>query len=204
MKIAIIGAGNVGRALGGAWGADHDITYGVRSPDDAKYADLDAPAAANGEAAAASDVVVLCTPWQGTEQAVKACGDLTGKVLIDCTNPLTPDVTALEVGHTTSGAEQVATWSPGARVCKAMNQIGAPLMDHPQLPSTPVMFVCGDDEAAKQVAADLVTQLGFETVDAGDLTVARLLEPYGLLWIHLALRRGFGINWGFGLLRGKD
>jgi hypothetical protein len=46
--------------------------------------------------------------------------------------------------------------------------------------------------------------LGFETVDAGDLTVARLLEPYGLLWIHLALRRGFGINWGFGLLRGKD
>jgi 8-hydroxy-5-deazaflavin:NADPH oxidoreductase len=204
MKIAIIGAGNVGRALGGAWRTDHDITYGVRSPDDAKYADLDAPAAANEQAAAASDVVVLCTPWQGTEQAVRACGDLTGKVLIDCTNPLTADVTALEVGHTTSGAEQVVTWSPGARVCKAMNQIGAPLMNHPQLPSTPVMFVCGDDEAAKQITTDLVTQLGFETIDAGDLTVARLLEPYGLLWIHLALRRGFGINWAFGLLRGKD
>jgi predicted dinucleotide-binding enzyme len=204
MKIAIIGAGNVGRALGGAWRADHDITYGVRSPDDAKYADLDAPAAANEQAAAASDVVVLCTPWQGTEQAVKACGDLTGKVLIDGTNPLTADVTALEVGHTTSGAEQVAAWSPGARVCKAMNQIGAPLMNHPQLPSTPVMFVCGDDEAAKQITTDLVTELGFETIDAGDLTVARLLEPYGLLWIHLALRRGFGINWAFGLLRGKD
>src|SRR6202011_4062955 len=58
MKVAIIGAGNVGRALGGAWRADHDITYGVRSPDDAKYADLDAPAVANEQAAAAGDVVV--------------------------------------------------------------------------------------------------------------------------------------------------
>lgn len=202
MKIAIIGAGNVGRALGGAWSADHDITYGVRSPDDGKYADLDSPVSTNDAAAAAGDVVVLCTPWQGTEEAVKACGDLTGKVLIDCTNPLAPDFSALEVGHTTSGAEQVAAWAPGARVCKAMNQIGAPMMDHPQLPSAPVMFVCGDDDAAKQVTAELVTQLGFETVDAGDLTLARLLEPYALVWIHLALRRGFGTNWAFGLLRG--
>jgi predicted dinucleotide-binding enzyme len=203
VKIAIIGAGNVGRALGGAWRTDHDITYGVRSPDDAKYADLDAATATNDAAAAASDVVVLCTPWQGTEDAVKACGDLSDKVLIDCTNPLTPDFTALEIGHTTSGAERVAAWAPGARVCKAMNQIGAPMMGHHQLPSAPVIFVCGDDEAAKQVTAGLVTELGFETVDAGDLTLARLLEPYALIWIHLALRRGFGTNWAFGLIRGK-
>lgn len=201
MKIAIIGAGNVGRVLGRAWRTDHDITYGVRSPDDAKYADLDAPVTTNETAASGSDVIALCTPWQGTEQAAKACGDLSGKVLIDCTNPLTADVSALEVGHTTSGAEQVAVWAPGALVCKAMNQIGAPMMDHPQLPGTPVMFVCGDDEGAKQTTANLVSQLGFEVVDAGDLTVARLLEPYGLLWIHLALRRGFGTEWGFGLLR---
>lgn len=201
MKIAIIGAGNVGRALGGAWRTDHDIAYGVRSPDDPKYADLGAPATTNEAAVAGSDVVVLCTPWQGTEKALKACGDLTGKVLIDCTNPLTPDFTALEVGHTTSGAEQVAQWASGARVCKAMNQIGAPMMDRPELPSAPVMFICGDDDAAKQVTAELVSALGFETVDAGDLTLARLLEPYALIWIHLALRRGFGVNFAFGLLR---
>src|SRR5262245_16434284 len=203
MKIAIIGAGNVGRALGGAWSADHDVRYGVRSPDDAKYADLGSPTTTNEAAVAGSDVVALCTPWQGTEEAVKSCGDLTGKVLIDCTNPLTPDFAALEIGHTTSGAEQVAAWAPGARVCKAMNQIGAPMMDHPQLPSPPVMFVCGDDEAAKNITAGLVKQLGFEVVDAGDLMLARLLEPYALIWIHLALRRGFGTNWGFGLLRGS-
>lgn len=202
MKIGIIGAGNVGRALGGAWRTRHDVTFGVRSPGDPKYADLGAPAATNADAAANSDVVVLCTPWQDTEQAVNACGDLSGKIVIDCTNPLTPDFSALEVGHTTSGAEKVAAWAPGARVCKAMNQIGAPMMDHPQLSIAPVMFICVDDDDAKDITGRLVTELGFETVDAGDLTLARLLEPYALIWIHLALRRGFGTNWAFGLLRG--
>jgi predicted dinucleotide-binding enzyme len=202
VKIGIIGAGNVGRALGGAWRTRHDVTFGVRSPGDPKYADLGAPAATNADAAANSDVVVLCTPWQDTEQAVNACGDLSGKIVIDCTNPLTPDFSALEVGHTTSGAEKVAAWAPGARVCKAMNQIGAPMMDHPQLSIAPVMFICVDDDDAKDITGRLVTELGFETVDAGDLTLARLLEPYALIWIHLALRRGFGTNWAFGLLRG--
>jgi predicted dinucleotide-binding enzyme len=145
---------------------------------------------------------VLCTPWQGTQQAIEACGDLTGKVLIDCTNPLTTDFSALEVGHTTSGAELVAAWTPGARVCKAMNQIGAPMMNHPALQGRPVMFICGDDDAAKEITGGLVEELGFESVDAGDLTLARLLEPYALIWIHMALRRGFGTNFGFGLLGG--
>jgi predicted dinucleotide-binding enzyme len=85
-----------------------------------------------------------------------------------------------------------------------MNQIGAPMMDGPQLPGNPVMFVCGDDDEAKTVTAGLVAELGFETVDVGDLTLARLLEPYGLLWIHLAIRCGLGTNVGFGLLRGQS
>ena len=84
-----------------------------------------------------------------------------------------------------------------------MNQIGAPMMDHPDVGGTPAMFVCGDDAAAKEVTSGLVSELGFETVDAGDLTLARLLEPYALIWIHLALRRGFGTNFAFGLLRGS-
>jgi 8-hydroxy-5-deazaflavin:NADPH oxidoreductase len=201
MKIAIIGAGNVGRALGGAWRTKHDVTYGVRAPDDPKYADVDAAITTNAGAAEVSDVVVLCTPWQGTQQAIADCGDLSGKLVIDCTNPLSPDFSELEVGHTTSGAEHVAVWATGARVCKAMNQIGAPMMDNPQLPGTPVMFVCGDDDDAKRDTAALVSELGFDAVDAGDLAIARLLEPYALIWIHLALRRSFGTDWAFGLLR---
>jgi predicted dinucleotide-binding enzyme len=190
--------------LGTAWrNRGHQVTFGVRHPDDPKYASLGA-VETNDSATAAAEVVVLCTPWQGTQAAVQGCGDLGGKVLIDCTNPLTPDFAALEVGLVTSGAEEVANWAPGARVCKAMNQIGAPMMDGPQLPGKPVMFICGDDDDAKLVTAGLVSELGFETVDIGGLTLARLLEPYGLLWIHLALRRGFGTNFGFGLLRGQS
>jgi predicted dinucleotide-binding enzyme len=190
--------------LGTAWrDRGHQVTFGVRNPDDPKYASLGG-VGTNESASAAAEIVVLCTPWQSTEAAVQGCGDLRGKVLIDCTNPLTPDFSALEVGLDTSGGEQVAKWAPGARVCKAMNQIGAPMMDGPQLPGKPVMFICGDDDAAKSVTAALVAELGFETVDVGDLTLARLLEPYGLLWIHLALRRGFGTNFGFGLLRGES
>jgi predicted dinucleotide-binding enzyme len=200
MKIAIIGAGNVGRALGGAWGTTHTVVYGLARPNDAKYADLPT-AQTNAAATAGADVVVLCTPWAATESALGACGELAGKVLIDCTNPLTPDVSGLEVGHVWSGAEQVASWAPGARVCKAMNQIGAPMMDHPALLGMPVMFICGDDEAAKETPAQLVRELGFDAVDVGDLTLARLLEPFGLLWIHLALRRGFGTEFAFGLLK---
>ncbi|OBK47148.1 dinucleotide-binding enzyme [Mycobacterium sp. 1081908.1] len=204
MKIAIIGAGNVGNALGTAWAnRGHQIMFGVRNPDDPKYASLSS-VETNEFATAAADVVVLCTPWQSTRAAVQGCGDLSGKVLIDCTNPLTPDIEALEVGFDNSGAEEVAKWAPGARVCKAMNQIGAGMMDAPRLPGQPVMFVCGDDDDAKAVTAGLVGELGFETVDVGDLTLARLLEPYGLLWIHLALRRGLGTNFGFGLLRGQS
>jgi predicted dinucleotide-binding enzyme len=202
MRLAIIGAGSVGATLGKAWQRrGHDVTYGVRNPDDPKYGTLGADVTKNDRAAGDAEVVVLCTPWQSTRDAVQACGDLGGKVLIDCTNPLTPDFTALEVGHTTSGAEQVAEWAPGARVCKAMNQIGAPMMDAPQLSGTPVMFVCGDDDAAKATTSSLVGELGFETADAGDLTLARLLEPFALVWIHMALRRGFGTQWGLGVLR---
>jgi predicted dinucleotide-binding enzyme len=202
IRIAIIGAGNVGRALGGAWSTAHQVTYGVRNPEDPKYADLGA-AATNAAAARDADVVVLCTPWQSTEQAIADCGELGGRIVIDCTNPLTPDFSALEIGHTTSGAEQVAEWARGARVCKAMNQIGAPMMDYPDVEGTPVMLVCGDDAAAKEVTSTLVSELGFEVVDAGELALARLLEPYALIWIHLALRRGLGTGFAFGLLRSQ-
>jgi predicted dinucleotide-binding enzyme len=202
MRLAIIGAGSVGTTLGKAWQQrGHDVTYGVRNPHDPKYGTLGTDVATSDRAARDAEVVVLCTPWQSTRDALAVCGDLRGKVLIDSTNPLTPDFTALEVGHTTSGAEQVAAWAPGARVCKAMNQIGAPMMDAPQVSGTPVMFVCGDDEAAKATTSTLVGELGFETADAGDLALARLLEPFALIWIHMALRRGFGTHWAFGLLR---
>src|SRR5262249_43593346 len=87
-------------------------------------------------------------------------------------------------------------------VFKAMNQTGADNVIKPTFKGgKPVMFVCGDDETRKPVVLGLVAELGFETIDAGGLAVARLLEPYGLLWIHLALRRKLGRDFALGFVR---
>jgi hypothetical protein len=133
---------------------------------------------------------------------VKSLGDLSGRIVIDCTNPLDmgPDGLELVLGHTTSAGEQVASWAPGAAVFKTLNQIGADSMDKAALfPVRPVMFIAGDDPAKKPVVMSLVVKLGFEPVDAGPLRIARLLEPYGMLWIDQALNRGRGRSFAFAI-----
>jgi predicted dinucleotide-binding enzyme len=204
MKIAIIGAGRVGSTLGrGLAGAGHAVLYAVR--DTAKPREgLDHPGAQVVEVRAAveaADVVLLTTPWGQAEAAVRGAGDLTGKILVDVTNPIGPGLT-LTHGHTDSGAEQVARWASGARVVKAFNTTGVENMANPRYGAqSVVMPVCGDDEAARATVLGLARDLGFEAVDAGPLKQARLLEPFALVWIDLALVRGMGRGFGFGLLR---
>jgi hypothetical protein len=204
MRIAIIGAGNVGSALGRAWlGSREDVIFGVPNPADPKYNSLPeekmrtAPEAARG-----AEIIVLATPWPATEAAVKSLGDLSGKIVIDCTNPLGmgPNGLELVLGHTASGGEQVASWAPGAAVFKTLNQIGADSMDKAaRFPVRPVMFIAGDDPSKKPVVMSLVAKLGFAPVDAGPLRIARLLEPYGMLWIDQALNRGRGQSFAFAI-----
>jgi 8-hydroxy-5-deazaflavin:NADPH oxidoreductase len=207
MNIAIIGAGGVGQAIGFGWAKrGHQVHFGVRNPSDDRAAELRSKndrvaVVGNGQATAASEVVALCTPWNATKPAIESCGNLSGKVLIDCTNPVKPDVSGLEIGFETSGLEKVAGWAKGAQVFKAMNQIGSNLMDAPDFKNgKPVMFVCGDGDQ-KGLVLKLVEELGFDPIDAGDAKVARLIEPYAMLWIHLALFRGFGRDFAFSLLR---
>lgn len=209
MRIAIIGTGNVGSAIArGLAGKGHAITLGARTPEAEEVAVLaDATGATRARpaaAAATAEVVVLALPWWATEAAVKGLGDLTGKVVIDCTNPLAMvgGVLSLAVGHDTSGAELVQGWAPGARVVKTLNQVGAEIMaknDH--LASRPVQFVAGDDADAKAIALRLLADLGFEGLDAGDLTRARLLEPFAMVWINQAILRGAGRDWAFAVTR---
>jgi hypothetical protein len=209
MRIAIIGAGNVGRTLGKAWAKkEHDIFFGVRNRKDDKTQQLvqsigtKAQAGTVAEAAAFGQVVLLATPWHGTETAVRAAGDLRDKTVIDCTNPLKPDFSGLEVGLSTSGAEQVAQWAKGAKVFKAFNTTGFNIMADPVINGIrTVMFVCGDDETAKPVVMQLASDIGFDAVDAGKLEQARLLEPWAMLWISLALRGAVSRDFGFALLR---
>jgi predicted dinucleotide-binding enzyme len=208
MKIAIIGAGSVGGTLGSAWAArGHQVRFGVNDPTDGKVeAVLRSARGARADnvraAAQFGEIVVLAVPFDAVETVLKAAGDLTGKIVIDCTNPLTPDFRELSVGFSTSGGEQVAALAKGASVFKTLNHTGfanmaEPVFDHHRS----VMFVCGDDEAHKAVVIELVAELGFEVVDAGALKIARLLEPLAMLWIHLAHGQGLGRDFAFALLQ---
>lgn len=208
MKIAIIGAGNVGGTLGRRWAAlGHEVSFGVRDPAREKYQGLvtqtagRARLAANEAACAGADAVLLATPWPTTEAALRDCGPLRGKVLIDATNPLGADFRLL-VGHADSGGEQVARWAADARVVKAFNTTGFNIMEDPIVAGQhATMFIAGDDPAAKSVVADLATAIGFETIDAGPLVSARMLEPLAQLWIHCAYRQGLTRDYAFHLLR---
>jgi len=209
MRIAIIGAGNVGGTLGKMWAAkDHEVAFGVRRPNDAKVQALltatgkRARAVSVKDAVAGAEVVLLATPWSATEAALREAGELRGKVVVDATNPLKSDLSGLAIGHSTSAAEQVAGWAPGARVVKAFNTIGAAHMADPRFGTQRAsMFICGDDASAKATVVRLAGELGFDPVDCGPLTQARLLEPLAMLWISMAYAYGAGPNIGFALLR---
>jgi 8-hydroxy-5-deazaflavin:NADPH oxidoreductase len=209
MKIGIIGSGNVGSALGQRWAAaGHEIKYGARNTAKPELVALlkkigaRASAGSVAEAAAFGEVLVLTTPWNGTQAAIESAGDVAGKIIVDCTNPLKSDLSGLSIGLDTSGAEQVAQWAKGARVVKCFNTTGAENMTNPRFGSDrAVMFLAADDDAAKAIVSRLGEDLGFEMVDAGRLEIARLLEPVAMLWVHLAFRRGLGRNFAFKLLR---
>jgi 8-hydroxy-5-deazaflavin:NADPH oxidoreductase len=209
MNIAILGTGGVGSALGTRWAkAGHSITFGSRFPDSEKVLELlercdsGARACLPAEAIASAEVILLAVPWPVAQETLAGLGDLTGRVLIDCTNPLTADFTGIEVGHTTSAAERIAVWSPHARVVKAFNSASTKVMRDPQFGNyQATMFYCGDDAEAKRTVHQLIGDLGFEPVDAGPLTSARYLEPLAMLYIHLAFKQGWGSNCAFKILK---
>ena len=200
MKVAIIGAGNVGLALGGALTrAGHAVVFGVRDPDPALPNRTSVATAANG-----ADVTILAVPFGAIADVAAATRGLAGKTVIDMTNPLgmTPDGLSLTLGFTTSGAETLAALMPAARVYKAFNQTGLEnLGDAGGYPHKPIMFVAGDDTAHKPAVTRLVEDAGFEAIDMGGLRAARLLEPLAMLWIELARKRNLGAGFTFALQR---
>jgi len=200
MKVAIIGAGNVGRALGGALArAGHSVVFGVRTPDPASP-DQTSIQSAVGPA----DAVILAVPFGAVKDIATETGGLAGKVVIDLTNPLgmTADGLGLTIGFTTSGAEAIAALLPAAYIYKAFNQTGLEnLGDAGGYAHKPVMFVAGDHAPGKPIVTRLVEDAGFEAIDAGGLRAARLLEPLAMLWIELARKRGLGSGFTFALQR---
>lgn len=209
MKIAILGTGNVGGTLGRRWAqAGHQVIFGSRHPGSLKVQTLLEACGPNAcvgtlqEAVDASEVVLLATPWSSAQETLASLGNLDGKVLIDCINPINESFTGLTHGFDESAAELVASWVPQARVVKAFNTISSKVMDNPHFDGKPAsMMICGDDKLAKMIVNQLASDLGFHVVDSGPLYNARYLEPLAMLYIYLAVREGWGSNSAFHLVK---
>ncbi|MFO0632360.1 MAG: NAD(P)-binding domain-containing protein [Nannocystaceae bacterium] len=200
MKIGILGTGMVGNTLGGKLVAlGHDVTMGARAATSEKAAAFAqahgarARAGSFADAAAFGEIVFVCTAGAGTLEALHAAGaaNLAGKVVIDVTNPL--DFSKgfpprLSLCNDDSLGEQIQRAFPAARVVKSLNTVTCSVMvDAARLPGDHVMFVAGNDAAAKaQVTALLRDGFGWRTVvDLGDISQARGTEMYLPLWVRL-------------------
>lgn len=208
-SIAVLGAGNVGSALARLWAAaGHDVAFGLPDPQSEKSRAAVSKlggkvrAATNSDASAQAQIVALCVPWPVAQEAIRECGNLGGKILIDCVNPLKPDLQGLTVGTTTSASEQVASWASGAKVVKAFNTIGAPNFGNAQFGAQRADgFYCGDHADAKNTVHELIDAAGLDPVDVGPLRNARWLEAIAMLWIDLAVNQKQGPGHAFKLLR---
>jgi 8-hydroxy-5-deazaflavin:NADPH oxidoreductase len=196
--IAIVGTGNIGGALARLWSnAGYTVSVAVRESSAANKI----PGVTSGSAreiASAAEIVVLAVPWPAVKDALASCGDLSGKAIVDCTNPVLPDLEGLEFGGTTSAAEKLQQLAPRARIVKAFNTIGAPLLGNATFDGLEADgYYCGDDDAAKAAVAPLIAATGLRPFDAGPLRNARYLEAMAMLWIDLAIKRGRGPTFGF-------
>ncbi|MBI2762411.1 MAG: NADPH-dependent F420 reductase [Chloroflexi bacterium] len=210
MKVAIIGTGNVGTALGGSFaGAGHEVTFAAR--DAGKTQRLAAIVGASAvatplEAAAVAEIIVLAVPYiEAMQIAHEISGSTAGKILVDATNPLRPDYSGLSTDGGPSGAERIATVAGSARVVKAFNTLFASVQANPGLNGqTADALIAGDDPDAKAVVAELASSIGLRPIDAGPLTGARELEA--LAWLNIALQMRIGGNWSssFVLLGAPD
>ncbi|MBL0062671.1 MAG: NAD(P)-binding domain-containing protein [bacterium] len=198
MKIAIIGMGNVGKALGYRWNEGvHEMMFGVRKPEaDQLVVDPEqkpVKIATIGVALEWGELVVMATPYKAALTLMKTCGPLAGKVIVDATNPIAPGLTGLSVGGDTSGAEEIQKAQPQAHVVKCFNTTGFNNMQNPVYDKRKsVMFLCGSNAVAKASVKLLSDELGFDTIDAGPLSMAHHLESLAMLWIKLAYAQGHG------------
>ena len=152
MEISIIGAGDVGGTLGRLWARKgHQIMFGVRNlQSHNELVNSGVKVGTIGEATSFADVIVLAIPWMAVEETIKSAGDLSGKILIDPTNPIKADLTGLIIESSTSAAEEIAKWAKDSKVVKAFNSIGAKTLDNLQFGLVRAdAFICGDDFKSK-------------------------------------------------------
>ncbi|UCG77379.1 MAG: NADPH-dependent F420 reductase [Nitrospirota bacterium] len=209
MKISVIGSGNVGSGLGRIFAEKgHEVFMSASTAEKAseisKTIGLDSQGGTVEDAVKFGDVIIVATPWEKTADVIRSAGSFEGKIIIDCTNPINPDMSGLAIGHSTSAAEEIAKIATGASVIKAFNTAFASLYQSPSRlfgSRSSTMFYCGDDKEAKATAKKLIFEAGFEAIDAGPLSSARYLEPMAMLLITLGYGQKMGTNIAFSLIR---
>ena len=200
MKIGILGAGTVGRSLARAvLPLGHTIMLSSRSPHSDEMLqlarELGSPVSTVAETIAFGDLIALALRWDAVPDAV-AQGDWDGKILVDMTN-------RFGGGSGQSAAQDLARLAPGAQVVKAFNTLGAEHYTHPVFGGqAATLLIAGDSPDAKHVVRQLAEAMGFDVADAGDLAASSHLEALAALWVHLAMRAGYGRQIAFRLLRG--
>jgi hypothetical protein len=199
VRIGILGSGDVGRALAAGFaGLGQDVKIGSRDPEKLRgWAEGRAHVSTGtfAETARFGDILVLATLGVATEEAIRLAGldAFDGKVVIDTTNPLdfSTGKPVLSMGHTDSLGEVIQRLLPAARVVKAFNTVGNALMVNPQLPGGPPdMFLCGNDEGAKKIVAQICADFGWGIIDLGGIDASRYLEPMCLVWVLHGIRTG--------------
>jgi 8-hydroxy-5-deazaflavin:NADPH oxidoreductase len=194
MKIGILGSGTVAQTLGtGFLKHGHDVTIGSRTPAKLSVWKSQNPSGSTGtfdEAAAAADLIILAVKGNAASSALTIAGaaNLAGKTIIDATNPIVdapPDqgVLTLSTAPTESLMQQLQAEFPSANFVKAFNSVGAASMVNPDFNGIkPTMFICGDNQAAKESVTEILDSFGWEAADMGGAIAARAIEPLCILW----------------------
>ena len=175
--------------------AGHEVVFSyARSMEKLKHLAKDAKGNARAgtprEAAQDADALLLAVHWSRVDDVLSQAGDLSGKVIVTCSLPMNADDTGLVIGHTSSGAEALGKRVPKARVVCAFNTVPSEVLfgvyEVRRKANRPSLVYCGDDARSKEVAAELIRDVGFDPVDAGPLRIARYTEPFALLVAQLA------------------
>jgi predicted dinucleotide-binding enzyme len=196
MRIGILGSGLMGGKLGTIFArAGHDVVFSYARSNEklkklAREAQGNARAGTPAEAAKDADALLLAVHWSRIDDVLKQAGDLAGKVVVTCSLPMDAGNTRLIIANTSSAAEELAKKVPKARVVSAFNTVPSEVLfgvfEAKRKNDRPSLVYCGDDERAKDAAAQLIGDLGFDAVDAGPLRLARYIEPFALLVAQLA------------------
>lgn len=196
MRIGILGSGLMGGKLGTIFArVGHEVVFSYsRSKKKLEQLARDAGETARAgsppDASEDAEALLLAVHWSRVDDVLNQAGDLSGKVLITCSLPMNEDDTELVIGHTSSGAEELARKVRGAAVISAFGSVPSevlfPVFETRGTGTPPNLLYCGDDDEAKALAAGLIREVGFDPIDIGLLSSARFIEPFTMLIAKIA------------------